>query len=57
MRLLDKFSPALEQVDSSSGALGAAANRAMADTWLPLIAKADVEMRATGLYEAGCSTL
>jgi len=40
--LLEKLSPALEQVDSSSGAIGSAVNRAV--TMLaPLIAKADVD--------------
>ena len=38
---LEKLSPALEQVDSSSGAIGTAANRAI-DTLVPIIAKADV---------------
>ena len=40
--LLEKLSPALEQVDSSSGALGSAVNKAI-ETLVPLIAKADVE--------------
>lgn len=40
--LLEKLSPALEQVDSSSGALGSAVNRAI-DTLVPIIAQADVE--------------
>lgn len=40
--LLEKLSPALEQVDSSSGALGAAVNKAI-DALVPLIAKADVD--------------
>ncbi len=40
--LLEKLSPALEQVDSSSGALGSAVNKAI-DTLVPIIAKADVE--------------
>lgn len=40
--LLEKISPALEQVDSSSGALGTAVNRAI-DTLVPIIAKAKVE--------------
>ena len=40
--LLEKLSPALEQVDSSSGALGSAVNKAI-ETLMPLIAKADVE--------------
>jgi hypothetical protein len=39
---LEKLSPALEQVDSSSGALGTAVNRAI-DTLVPIIAKAQVE--------------
>ena len=38
--LLEKLSPALEQVDSSSGALGSAVNRAIA-TLVPVITKAD----------------
>ena len=44
MTLLEKLSPALEQVDSSSGALGTAVNRAI-DTLVPIIAKADVDQR------------
>ena len=40
--LLEKLSPALEQVDSSSGALGSAVNRAI-DTLVSIIAQADVE--------------
>ena len=40
--LLEKLSPALAQVDSSSGALGSAVNKAI-DTLVPLIVKADVE--------------
>lgn len=40
--LLVKLSPALEQVDSSSGALGSAVNRTI-DTLVPIIAKADVD--------------
>ncbi|MDA8327558.1 MAG: hypothetical protein M0Z83_01140 [Betaproteobacteria bacterium] len=40
--LLEKLSPALEQVDSSSGALGSAVNKAI-ETLVPLIAKADVD--------------
>lgn len=43
--LLEKVSPALEQVDSSSGALGTAMNRAI-DALVPIIAKANVD-RAT----------
>jgi hypothetical protein len=43
--LLEKLSPALEQVDSSSGALGTAVNRAIA-TLIPIIAKADVDQGA-----------
>ncbi|CAL8481433.1 hypothetical protein [Caballeronia sp. S22] len=39
--LLEKLSPALEQVDSSSGALGSAVNRAI-EALVPLIAAADV---------------
>lgn len=41
--LLEKLSPALEQVDSSSGALGSAFNKAI-ETLVPLIAKADVDV-------------
>lgn len=40
--LLEKISPALEQVDSSSGALGSAVNKAI-ETLVPLIVKANVE--------------
>ena len=40
--LLEKLSPALEQVDSSSGALGSAVNKAI-DTLVPIIVKADVD--------------
>jgi hypothetical protein len=39
--LLEKLSPALEHVDSSSGALGSAVNRAI-EALVPLIAAADV---------------
>jgi hypothetical protein len=39
--LLEKLSPALEQVDSSSGALGSAVNRAI-DVLVPIIAAPDV---------------
>lgn len=42
--LLEKLSPALEQVDSSSGSLGSAVNRAI-DTLVPIIAKAEVDQR------------
>ena len=40
--LLEKLSPALEQVDSSSGAIGSAVNKAI-ETLVPIIAKAGVE--------------
>ncbi|MFN4343409.1 MAG: hypothetical protein ACK4FE_15450 [Azonexus sp.] len=40
--LLEKLSPALEQVDSSSGALGSAVNKAI-ETLVPIIIEADVE--------------
>lgn len=40
--LLEKLSPALEQVDSSSGALGSAVNKAI-DTLVPIIVRAEVE--------------
>lgn len=42
--LLERLSPALEQVDSSSGALGSAVNKAI-DTLAPLITKAQVVQR------------
>ena len=42
--LLEKLSPALEQVDSSSGALGSAVNKAI-ETLVPIIVKADVESK------------
>lgn len=41
--LLEKLSPALEHVDSSSGAIGTAVNRAI-DTLAPIIAKAAVDV-------------
>ena len=41
---LEKLSPALEQVDSSSGAIGSAVNHAI-DTLVPLVAKAEVEQK------------
>ena len=40
--LLEKLSPALEQVDSSSGALGSAVNRAI-ESLAPIISKPKVE--------------
>ena len=40
--LLEKISPALEQVDSSSGAIGSAVNKTI-DTLVPLIARAKVD--------------
>jgi len=40
--LLEKLSPALEQVDSSSGALGSAVNRAI-DALVAIIAKPEVD--------------
>lgn len=42
INLLEKLSPALQQVDSSSGALGSAVDKAI-DTLVPIIVKADVE--------------
>ena len=42
--MLEKLSPALEQVDSSSGALGSAVNKAI-DTLVPIIIKADVDQK------------
>lgn len=44
VHFLEKLAPAIEQVDSSSGSIGSAVNRAM-ETLVPIIAKADV---ATG---------
>ena len=38
---LEKIAPALEQVDSSSGAIGSMVNRAI-DTLVPIIAKAPI---------------
>ncbi|WP_307735336.1 hypothetical protein [Massilia soli] len=38
---LEKLAPAIEQVDSSSGGIGSAVNRAI-ETVVPIIAKADV---------------
>ncbi len=43
--LLEKLSPALEQVDSSSGAIGSAVNRAI-DTLVPIIAAVPVDVGA-----------
>lgn len=42
--LLEKMAPALEQVDSSSGAIGTAVNRAI-ETLVPIIAKAPVDAK------------
>jgi hypothetical protein len=42
--LLEKLSPALEQVDSSSGAIGTAVNRAI-ETLVPIMTKSEVEPR------------
>ena len=41
IRLIERLSPALEHVDSSSGALGSAVNRAI-ETLVPIISAADV---------------
>lgn len=41
--LLERISPAFEQIDSSSGAIGSAVNRAIAEL-VPLIAGADVDL-------------
>ena len=41
---LEKLTPAIEQVDSSSGAIGSAVNKAI-ETLVPIIAKAEVEPR------------
>ena len=43
--LLEKLSPALEQVDSSSGTIGSAVNRSI-DTLVPIIAAAPVDVGA-----------
>jgi len=40
--LLEKLAPALEQVDSSSGSIGSAVNRAI-DSLIPIIVKANVD--------------
>ncbi|CAK0782082.1 Tetratricopeptide repeat protein [Gammaproteobacteria bacterium] len=42
--LLEKLSPALAQVDSSSGAIGTAVNRAV-ETLVPIIAKTNVDQK------------
>ena len=42
--LLEKLSPALEQVNSSSGALGSAVNKAI-ESLVPIIVKADVDQK------------
>lgn len=44
IKFLEKLSPALEQVDSSSGAIGTAVNKAI-ETLVPIIVKADVEVK------------
>lgn len=44
IKFLEKLSPALEQVDSSSGAIGTAVNKAI-DTLAPIIVKADVAIK------------
>ena len=41
---LEKLSPALEQVDSSSGAIGSAVNSAI-DTLVPFVTRADVDQK------------
>jgi len=56
VRLIERLSPALEQVDSSSGALGSAVNRAI-EALVPMIASAPVpasmrEQWLERLYEA-----
>lgn len=43
VRFIEKLSPALEEVDSSSGALGTAVNRAL-DTLVPIIAEAPADI-------------
>ncbi len=47
--LLEKLSPALAHVDSSSGALGAAVNKGI-DTLVPIITKADVDENIRKLW-------
>ncbi len=47
--LLEKLSPALEQVDSSSGALGSAVNRTI-DALVPVIVAADVTLAVRGRW-------
>ncbi len=42
VRLMEKLWPALEHVDSSSGALGSAVNKAL-DTLIPIIVKAPAD--------------
>jgi hypothetical protein len=44
VRFLERLSPALEQVDSSSGALGSAAHGAV-QALMPIIAGAKVDLR------------
>lgn len=44
LSFLEKLSPALEQVDSSSGAIGSAVNKAI-EALVPIIAKADVDSK------------
>lgn len=56
IRLIERLSPALEHVDSSSGALGSAVSRAL-ETLVPIISAADVPVPARQkwlerLYEA-----
>ncbi|NHZ79556.1 hypothetical protein F2P44_09730 [Massilia sp. CCM 8695] len=46
---LEKLAPAIEQVDSSSGRIGSAVNRAI-ETLVPIIAKADVSRAARGKW-------
>ncbi|MCY7305500.1 MAG: hypothetical protein LH632_05010 [Rhodoferax sp.] len=47
--LLEKLSPALEQVDSSSGAIGSWVNRAI-DTLVPIIAAVEVPQKTRQLW-------
>jgi hypothetical protein len=46
---LEKIAPAIEQVDSSSGAIGSIVNRAI-ETLVPIIAKAQVEQSVRNLW-------
>ena len=49
VRLIEKLWPALERVDSSSGALGSAVNKAL-DDLMPVIIKAPADKKARGKW-------